>query len=55
MNDPDFGINVGPNYTEEELACICKMFQNLMGACVEGGIEPGIVESIYTKTTEHLN
>ncbi len=42
-------------FTDAELATIAKLAGNLMASAFEAGLDPGVLESLYYKTSEHLD
>ncbi len=42
-------------FTEAEVATIARLTGNLMANTFEAGLDPGVVESIYYKTSEYLD
>ena len=43
-----------PEFTPDELRIIGRLAQNLLGAALEGGDDPGLLMSIYNKTQDFL-
>lgn len=41
-------------FTDAEVETIARLTGNLMASAFEAGLDPGVLESIYYKTSEHL-
>ena len=41
-------------FTNAELEIIARLTGNLLGSAFEAGLDPGVLESLYYKTSQHL-
>jgi hypothetical protein len=41
-------------FTDAELETIARLTGNLMASAFEAGLDPGVLESLYYKTSQHL-
>jgi len=41
-------------FTEKEIEVIARLTGNLMASAFDAGLDPGVLEAIYYKTSQHL-
>ena len=41
-------------FTDAEIETIAQLAGNLMASAFDAGLDPGVLESIYYKTSQHL-